>query len=317
VNVPPALSRVSEWVLRRDALSGARAAVIPRGDRRDRALSQARLYLEVARRVAEPVEGFPPGSRAAVRLGLYREAAYWALAASRTDAGEAAPTLAAAWADEDPDRLRRAAGDQATGDDISADRLRRLLVDRSGPEPLDTADEDADRALAFVESLIAELDAPRRRVAIVHAGRWLRIAMCSVGVLLIAWGLYRLAIGPNLLSGKPMRTSTSFLGCSSDPSCQALLFHTDPELNPWVEFDLGTPKTFHRLEVTNRSDCCAERTIPLVAETSNDRMSWKELARRDTDFSSWTVKFPPRTARYLRLRVARHTTFHLKDVALR
>jgi len=46
-------------------------------------------------------------------------------------------------------------------------------------------------------------------------------------------------------------------------------------------------------------------------------MSWRELARRDTDFSSWTVKFPPRTARYLRLRVARHTTFHLKDVALR
>ena len=312
MNASLALSRVSEWVLRRDALRDARAAVVPRGDRRDRALCQARLLLEVARRVAEPVEGFPPGSRAAVRLGLYREAAYWALAASRNDAGDAPATLAGAWAGEDPERLRRAGKD-----DAAVDWLRRTLADRGGPDPLDVTEEDADRALAFVESLIGELDAPRRRVAIVLAHRWLRIALVVLALLLISWGLYRLALGPNLLAGKPFHTSTTFYGCSADAQCQGLLFHTEAELNPWVEFDLGAPKSFHRLEVTNRSDCCSERTIPLVAETSNDRVSWKELARRDTEFSTWTVKFPPRTARYLRLRVARHSTFHLKDVALR
>jgi len=312
VNAPLALSRVSEWVLRRDALRTARAAVPARGDRRDRALCQARLLLEVARRVAEPVEGFPPGSRAAVRLGLYREAAFWALSASRPDGGDAPSTLAGAWADQDPERLRRAASD-----DAAVDWLRQTLTDRGGPDPLDVTEEDADRALAFVQALIGEMDAPRRRVAVVLGHRWLRIASVALVLLLIIWGFYRLALGSNLLAGRPFHTSSTFLGCSSDPQCQGLLFHTEAELNPWVEFDLGAPKTFHRLEVTNRSDCCAERTIPLVAEASNDRVTWKELARRDTEFSTWTAKFPPRTARYFRLRVARHSTFHLKDVALR
>ena len=312
MNASLTFTRVSEWILRRSALREARAAVVPRGAPRDRALCQARLLLEVARRVEEPVESFPPGARAAVRLGLYRQAAYWALAGSRGRDGEASADLAAAWADTDPERLRRAAPDEAT-----LDQLKRALVDQTQPDSLDVSAAEADRARLFVEALIGEMDAPRRRVAVIRATRFLRVGLVALAVLVLAWGLYRLSLGPNLLAGKPFRTSTSWSGCSADPGCQALLFHTDPEFNPWVEFDLGAPKTFHRLEVTNRGDCCAERTIPLVAETSDDRVTWKEIARRDTEFSSWTVKFPPRTARFLRLRVARHSTFHLKDVALR
>ena len=83
-------------MLRRHALREARTAVIPRGARRDRAVCQARLLLEVARRVAEPVEGFPPGARPPVRLALYRQAAYWALVASRPDEGDAPQNIGAA-----------------------------------------------------------------------------------------------------------------------------------------------------------------------------------------------------------------------------
>jgi hypothetical protein len=300
---------------RRNALRDARAAVVPRGDRRDRALCQARLLLEVARRVSEPVEGFPPGSRVAVRLGLYRQAAYWALAATQPADAESPPDLAAAWAGADPDRLRRAT--PQPGDAATLDRVRRTLVDRPQPDPLDVTDGDAEPARVFVEALLGEMDAPRRRVAVVLAHRWLRLGLAALAILVAAWGVHRLSLGPNLLANKPFRTSTAWIGCAGDAGCQALLFHTDPEFNPWVEFDLGSPKTFHRLEVSNRTDCCGERTIPLVAETSSDRLTWQELARRETEFSTWTVTFPARTARYLRLRVARHSTFHLKDVALR
>src|SRR5204862_2471930 len=120
----------------------------------------------------------------------------------------------------------------------------RTLADRGAPDPLDGTEEDADRALAFVEALIGELDAPRRRVAIVLAHRWSRIALVVMVLLLIIWGLYRLALGPNLLAGKPSHTSSTFYGCSADAQCQGLLFHTDPELNPWVEFDFCAAKSF-------------------------------------------------------------------------
>ena len=129
-------------------------------------------------------------------------------------------------------------------------------------------------------------------------------------------GVRKLALGPNLLADKPFRLSSSWSGCSQDAGCQTLLFHTEAEQNPWVEFDLGARKKFHRLEVTNRTDCCSERTIPLVAEISDDRATWKEIGRRDTEFTTWNLTFSPKTARYLRLRIPRHSTFHLKDVAL-
>ena len=114
-----------------------------------------------------------------------------------------------------------------------------------------------------------------------------------------------------------MRVSSSWAGCTSDPPCTALLFHTDPELNPWVEFDLGAPKTIQRLEITNRTDCCSDRAVPLIVESSTDRANWTPIGQRDTEFQTWTLTFKPRLARYVKLRVPRNTTFHLKDVAIR
>ncbi len=312
MNARQVLSRSSEWVLRPHALREARAAVIPRGDRRDRAVCQARLLLEVARRVAAPVEGFPPGARPPVRLGLYRDAVYWTLVASRAADAEVPSDLAAAWASEDPDRLRRAAHD-----DVTLDALKRMLVDRSPPDPLDVAEADAARARDFAQALLADLDAPRRRVERTLFQRWWRVSLIALVILLAAIGVRKLSLGPNLLADKPFRVSSSWPGCSQDAGCQTVLFHTETELNPWVEFDLGARKTFRRLEVTNRSDCCTDRVVPLVAEISDDRTSWTQLGRRETDFSTWTLTFPPKTARYLKLRIPRHSTLHLKDVALR
>jgi hypothetical protein len=125
------------------------------------------------------------------------------------------------------------------------------------------------------------------------------------------------ALGPDLAKGKPFRTSSSWAGCPGDEGCMMQLFHTDPENQPWVEFDLGKEMKVRRIEVRNRNDCCADRSVPLVAEVSNDRVTWTEVAKREKDFATWTAKFPRTKARYVRLRVPRHTVFHLKEVVIR
>jgi hypothetical protein len=99
--------------------------------------------------------------------------------------------------------------------------------------------------------------------------------------------------------------------------CSGILFHTNDEANPWAELDLGAPKKFHRIEVTNRDDCCAERAVPLIVETSTDGSHWAEVGRRDKEFSTWTLTFPAQKARYIKFRVPRTTVLHLKQVAVR
>ena len=84
-----------------------------------------------------------------------------------------------------------------------------------------------------------------------------------------------------------------------------------------MEFDLLTPQTIKRIDLTNRQDCCFDRTVPLVAEVSLDHAQWTEVGRRVEEFSQWSLKIPPRKARYVRLRIARPSTFHLKDVVIR
>ena len=59
------------------------------------------------------------------------------------------------------------------------------------------------------------------------------------------------------------------------------------------------------------------RAAPLVVELSSDRSAWTKAAQRDTSFVTWTAQFPPTTARYVRLRVARRTFLHLENVSIR
>ena len=127
MNARQVLSRSTEWVVQKSALREARAAVIPRGDRRNRAVCQARLLLEVARRVAEPVESYPPGSRPTVRLGLYRQAIYWTLVASRHDDAEPPSESRGSLVRRRPRTLASAARD-----DVNLETLKHLLAERRG-----------------------------------------------------------------------------------------------------------------------------------------------------------------------------------------
>jgi hypothetical protein len=305
MNVRSMLGRLNDRFFRAAPLREARAQMLSLGEDRERALRQARLLVEVARRTADPVEPLPSGSRSGVVLSLYRDAVRWALVAGRAAPGEPPAELAALWAEVSADRTSSLAPDPEVVDAFG----------RAGS--LDATPEDVAKVQAVADAMVRELEAPRQRVGQLLGQRWSRIAVVCGAVLALGYGARALVLGPDLLAGKPFRTSSSWAGCAGDPPCTRLLFHTDPEANPWVEFDLGSPKRLHRLEVTNRTDCCSERALPLVAEVSKDRVSWTEIGRREAEFSSWTLKFRPRTARYLRLKVPRETAFHLKSVAAR
>jgi hypothetical protein len=301
-----------EWLLRSETMREARvAADAPAGRRR--AQAQAQLLAELARRVAEPVDALPTGSYAAAQLALCRDATYWALVAMQPSDEDPPPAdLATLWERAPAERLELAAG----GRD-EADSLRRTLVDGAPAYSLDTTDALAARARRFIKFLVADLDAPRRRIERLAMQRWTRLGLLAMAVLLIGYGARVLTRGPNLVEGKPFRTSSDYAACQPPGTCEGIFFHTQQENNPWVEFDLGAPRAMKRIEVTNRLDCCEDRAAPLVVEISSDRTTWTEVARRDTEFAIWKTSFPRTTGRYLRLRVPRPTQFHLKEVVVR
>lgn len=303
---------MGEWFLRKQVLQAARAQ-LPRPDEpASRAFEQVRLLGEIARQVAEPHEELPSGRRPAVLLTLYRDFVYWTLVAERKGDASVAPDLAALWAGTPDDRLLRAAG---SAEELAA--IRGLLVGLSPAASLDATDEDAARLRAFADALYEDLEAPRRRVGRILIQRWLRLAAVGVAVLTLVFAIRAMTIGPNLAKQRPFRTSSKLPECATGDGCDDVMFHTRQEDNPWVEFDLGGTKRVHRIDVRNRTQCCQERAIPLVAEVSNDHIHWKEVARRDTEFSTWTVRLPPTPAAYVRLRVPRSTYLHLIDVTIR
>jgi hypothetical protein len=304
--------RAREWLFRSGALGDARAAAGELG-RQMRARAQAKLLLEIARRVEGPADPLPWGSRPAARLVLYREAVRVALLSAGTADDEEAERaeMPALWSAA-PSKLLAAAGDEAT-----LEAVRHALCDAPGAVPLAVRDDEAERIGGFARALVAGLEVPQRRVDRILVQRWSRIALVAVAVVAAVVGLRALFESPNLIAGRPFRTSSSWAGCAADPPCKVLLFHTEHEQNPWVEYDLGARKRIHQIEVENRHDCCGDRAVPLAAEVSDDRVTWTEVGRREFEFVDWTLTFPARTARYVRLRALKVTALHLRRVAVR
>jgi hypothetical protein len=114
----------------------------------------------------------------------------------------------------------------------------------------------------------------------------------------------------NLAKNKPWRTSSATLG----PFPPSLMFHTNFENGPWFEIDLEAPLPVQGVRIKNRSDCCGDRAIPLVVEVSLDRQRWQVVAGMGSAFAVWDPRFPPVTARYVRLRVGRESALHLEEV---
>jgi hypothetical protein len=291
-------------------------------------LQQAQLVAEVMKRVAEPAETLPPGNPTAIIVTLGREAMASILAIQ----GETAPSVpegapvapagdsGAAWLaaalDQAPQDVLMASARDAAGLAAAKEALvAPLPAPRATPTPED--EKRAARVRSFVETLLWNADAPRRKVDRLLVLRFARLALVLIALALIALGIFKLTEGGNLAAGKPIKTSSSWSGCASDPACDGiLLFHTLDENKPWAEVDLQKVETIHRVEVKNRPDCCGDRITPLVVEVSTDGQHWTEVGRKNEDFSTWTLKFPARPARYVKLHIDRRSTFHIKDLVV-
>jgi hypothetical protein len=251
----------------------------------------------------------PEDLRLPEAVGLYRAACAWLLSAPH---GEGRP-------------LEQMLDGRLTEQESSACKavlLRDAFAD--GAADPDRLGVEALALHALGCRLREELQAPAGEIRRLRWQRWSRV----IGILLligavvfgVQWGVRRVVRGPNLARGKAWRTSSTYAVC--DPahrSCAGvndLFFHTQDEDQPWFEIDLGAPTSVRRVEITNRRDCCEERSVPLVVELSNDRAQWREVARRKDSFTQWTAEFPKSSTRFVRLRVARRTVFHLEGVAV-
>ena len=153
----------------------------------------------------------------------------------------------------------------------------------------------------------------------------LTVAALVVGFALGGARELRLALRPELARHAPWRlSSTQGPGPASargfDATSEGLpniFFQTLTESAPWIEFDLGAPREVTLVRVVNRLDCCRDWAVPLVVEASDDRATWRPLARRDEPFDTWRAVFPPARGRYVRLRVPRPTQLQLSWVEIR
>lgn len=80
--------------------------------------------------------------------------------------------------------------------------------------------------------------------------------------------------------------------------------HTNNEYEPWWDVDLGANRAIKRIEIYNRTDCCAERLSDFQIFTRTSQGTWSLYANR------WAVGLPlfkfenvNRTARYVRIRL--------------
>jgi hypothetical protein len=261
------------------AIRAARERLAASEPQRD-ARRRAREALALGERVEEPTEPFEAGPDAARAAELYREAAHWALVAlGRSD-------------------------------------------ERAQPWP-----EPAAELRSFAEALVTEACADEAALQRLRAQRWRRLSLC---LLLLAFGVFRLVLllrdgieqSTDLAAGKPWRASSEAMRC--DPQARrcgdylgmTIFFHTQNERSPWLEIDLGQLQKISRVRVRNRTDCCSALALPLVVELSQDDKSWRAVGRRENNFRTWSARFEPSEARWVRVRVDGESTLHLERVSV-
>jgi hypothetical protein len=265
----------------------------------------------------DPLSPLPSGPGFHLAVGLYREAAHWALLALREEADDHA-TLASLF-DTAGEATRAAVGEALLARGKAA-LAERSFVDAAAAE-VEAQQRDARAAAETVEALLAHLQ------QIEQAGRrppWKKLlgllALAAIG-LAASLAVTRAREGPDLARGRPWKASSAYRGFSAqehrcDGRATDVFFHTDGDPSPWLEIDLGPAARFSRVEMKNRDDEYHGRAVPMVLEVSDDEASWRTVARRARSFRTWRAELGDVEARYLRLRVTRRTFFHLERVSV-
>jgi len=105
-------------------------------------------------------------------------------------------------------------------------------------------------------------------------------------------------------------------------------FHTNQELNPWIEIDLGREVSVTAVRILNRIGAGQpgqDRAATLRLSVSSDAKTWVEVWKADRGLPSWEIpltdflagaQVPGRKARHVRLELkpAKPEYFHLRQV---
>lgn len=328
---PPARARrdfaLWEWFWRGRSLREAHAELD--ADRRRYGVfeQRARDAADFGRRALEPGEARAGGTADAVACELYLQAAYWALlAVTNTDPNTPASKL--------PFDLTAALtlADRHVLEGVAGGPLGLEAVERAAARGDYFEATPADqKAVAitlrhFAEGLLTLLGRKQQRIWLFHVQRLTRLGAVLVALV----GLVGTALliadwveqQRDLARDKAWHASSTGAAACNSPAqfCDespAFFFHTAEEANPWLEIDLGAPTQFSAVRVINRRDCCRERAAVLVIEASDDRQSWRELARHEGTFSRFKVSFPTTRARYVRVRIPTPTLTNLHLAGVR
>jgi hypothetical protein len=319
------LRRTLEWFTRRHALRQARAEVNARVQQ-PASLLAAFSSLELAESCLRDRAGRKPDYPSAAEAG--RRAVILALCACspiRTEASSDVPqtTDVNALFEAAPKELLESADPGEMLSLVRDDAIKhdfRTLAELS-PDESETI---ARRMIAFARNLATRLEEPQHRTDRLVCQRFIRLG-ATLLVLVVTVTAFASDLGVSfrdLAEGKTYRSSSTYGngGCRSpEQSCAEspfFFFHTVEEEKPWVEIDLARPTEISELIVKNRSDCCADRAVPLIVEVSTKRSRWKTVARIDATFDEWNPSFPPVEARYVRLKATRKTLLHLERVRI-
>jgi len=301
-----------DWLLVLSEISqAAEGAALLTPERRE-FLRRAKVASELAAQARR--DRLESGSTTALALDLFRQSIYWALRAQGPPNGQT--SVEAVWSESQDAVLASVkAGEGELAELTSIFRSTFIELAERSPE--------RQRALAKLCSrssarLIVSAQKPLWRLEWARMKRVVRVLLVVLPtpllILATLWWQNR-----DLARGMPWHTSSVEMECHPDRSeCGGnptnILFHTKLENSPWFEYDFGSPLQFSSVTIRNRTDYRPDLAVPLVVEASDDRKTYRELARRREVFLTWHPHFATQRARYLRVRALSKTYLHLEAI---
>jgi hypothetical protein len=280
-------------------------------------LARAKAAFATANVLDEPADPSRRDLAPAHAASLYAEALGWALWSFQPS--DESPKPEDLWSQATPVLRELALPPERIAEVdrfLSEPRLAVMLADRPPAERQEAARLLKRAALVAIDVR----DRPLRAVDGLALVAFARVAL----TVLVLGGAIGAAIAlrpekPNLLAGKPWSASSSLLECHpAQLECGGvrtrIFFHTREEQNPWLQYDLGKPTAFSSMRIENRQDGAGDRAVPLIVEVGDDGSHFRQIARQDSEFSTWKPSFPTVTSRYVRLRVPRLSMLHLEEV---
>jgi hypothetical protein len=193
-------------------------------------------------------------------------------------------------------------------------------VDRLPAREATLRAESADAITRWLAGLIVVRS--RREL---RATRALRISIAALALLAIPVAYDVWILSPTNISVHKRVAASSAAPDSNLPAVVDDYYYGLPPYKsleqdfPWLSIDLGHRYLITDAEVFGRHDCCFDQSVPLAFEISDDDVNYRTIATRTEPFVSllpWVVKPLQVEARYVRVRVLRHSVLALTEIAV-